>query len=150
MIVYVNNEERELHVYDRSSGVDYAKSVICSQERLDTGVMGEFILSEQEYDNWKEILHTGIGRYPLCHKRYSGSRRIKRIYFRRYTVSRSRAGNGGNGKCLPERTAAGIKTKRQELAPGQWIYQNNRAYLVRKNPCQYTHVVISLNRCKIT
>lgn len=57
MIVYVNNEERELHVYDRSSGVDYAKSVICSQERLDTGVMGEFILSEQEYDNWKEILH---------------------------------------------------------------------------------------------
>ena len=28
MIVYVNNEERELHVYDRSSGVDYAKSVI--------------------------------------------------------------------------------------------------------------------------
>lgn len=57
MIVYVSNEERELHVYDRSSGVDYAKSVICSQERLDTGVMGEFILSEQEYDNWKEILH---------------------------------------------------------------------------------------------
>ena len=56
MIVYVNNEERELHVYDRSSGVDYAKSVICSQERLDTGMMGEFILSEQEYDNWKEIL----------------------------------------------------------------------------------------------
>ena len=56
MIVYVNNEERELHIYDRSSGVDYAKSVICSQERLDTGMMGEFILSEQEYDNWKEIL----------------------------------------------------------------------------------------------
>lgn len=56
MLVYVNDEQRELHVYDRITGKDYAKAVLCSQERLDTGVMGEFVMSEEEYKNWQDIL----------------------------------------------------------------------------------------------
>lgn len=56
MRVYVNGEERELHVYDRASGYDYAKNVLCSQERLDTDEYGSFTLTEEDYKNWKELL----------------------------------------------------------------------------------------------
>ena len=47
MRVSVNGENRELHVYDRSTGVDYAKQILCSQEQLVTDMYGEFVLTEE-------------------------------------------------------------------------------------------------------
>ena len=51
MRVSVNGENRELHVYDRSTGVDYAKQILCSQEQLVTDMYGEFVLTEEEYNH---------------------------------------------------------------------------------------------------
>ena len=56
MRVSVNGENRELHVYDRSTGVDYAKQILCSQEQLVTDMYGEFVLTEEEYSHWTELL----------------------------------------------------------------------------------------------
>lgn len=56
MRVYVNGEERHLHVYDRASGCDYAKNIVCSQERLETDAYGAFTLTEEEYKKWQDIL----------------------------------------------------------------------------------------------
>ncbi|MCH4166967.1 MAG: hypothetical protein LKF74_01825 [Megasphaera sp.] len=56
MRVYVNGEERHLHVYDRASGCDYAKNVLCSQERLDTDEYGAFTLTEEDYKKWQGLL----------------------------------------------------------------------------------------------
>ena len=56
MRVSVNGENRELHVYDRSTGVDYAKQILCSQEQLVTDMYGEFVLTEEEYNHWTELL----------------------------------------------------------------------------------------------
>jgi hypothetical protein len=146
MIVYVNNEERELHVYDRSSGVDYAKSVICSQERLDTG-----ILSEQEYDNWKEILQivqeSEDIRYAL--KDIADPDELKEYIFEdtQYLV---------NVRETAETERVCLKELQQALERKDkvWLRKNGFiktiAYLVRKNPCQCTHVVISLKRYKFT
>lgn len=56
MRVYVDGEERQLHVYDRASGADYAKSVVCAQEQLATNEFGAFTLTEEEYAYWQELL----------------------------------------------------------------------------------------------
>lgn len=56
MRVSVNGENRELHVYDRSTGADYAKQIVCSSEQLETDIYGEFVLSEEEYNHWVELL----------------------------------------------------------------------------------------------
>ena len=56
MRVYVNDEERQIHVYDRETGQDYAKSVLCSQDRMSTDEYGEFCLSEEEYTGWVKLL----------------------------------------------------------------------------------------------
>ena len=56
MRVSVNGENRELHVYDRSTGVDYAKQIVCSSEQLQTDMYGEFVLTEEEYKHWEDLL----------------------------------------------------------------------------------------------
>ena len=56
MRVSVNGENRELHVYDRETGIDYAKPIVCSQEQLETDMYGEFVLTEEEYAHWTELL----------------------------------------------------------------------------------------------
>ena len=56
MRVTVNGENRELHVYDRETGMDYAKPIVCSQEQLETDMYGEFVLTEEEYAHWTELL----------------------------------------------------------------------------------------------
>lgn len=56
MRVYVNGEERHLHVYDRASGIDYAKNVVCAQEQLCTNEYGAFTLTEEEYIYWQNLL----------------------------------------------------------------------------------------------
>lgn len=56
MKVYVNGEERQLHVIDRSTGLDYAKQVVCAQEVLTSDEFGYFCLTEEEYANWFKIL----------------------------------------------------------------------------------------------
>lgn len=56
MQVRVNDELKELHVYDRTTGVDYAKPIVCSQEQLQTNIYNEFVLTEAEYQHWQELL----------------------------------------------------------------------------------------------
>lgn len=56
MRVYVNDEPKELHVYDRESGVDFAKSVLCAQDQLEKNMYGEFCLTEEEYEFWTGVL----------------------------------------------------------------------------------------------
>ncbi len=56
MRVYVNGEERQLTVYDRIAGVEYAKHIVCAQDRLDTDAYGAFTMSEEEYAYWQHIL----------------------------------------------------------------------------------------------
>lgn len=56
MRVVVNDEQRELHVYDRASGVDFAQTVVCAQDQLEKNMYGEFVLSEEEYDFWTKVL----------------------------------------------------------------------------------------------
>lgn len=58
MRIYVNGEERNLHVYDRIAGIDYAKNVICAQDRLDTDDFGAFTMTEEEFEYWKNLLVT--------------------------------------------------------------------------------------------
>ena len=58
MRIYVNGEERNLHVYDKISGVDYAKNVICAQYRLDTDDFGAFTMTEEEFEYWRKLLVT--------------------------------------------------------------------------------------------
>ncbi|EGS35563.1 hypothetical protein [Megasphaera sp. UPII 135-E] len=56
MYVYVNGQERELHVYDRKQEKDYAKMLVCAQEQLDTDEYGSFCMTEAEYKYWQDIL----------------------------------------------------------------------------------------------
>lgn len=56
MQVRVNGELKELHVYDRTTGVDYAKPIVCSQEQLQTNIYNEFVLTEEEYQHWQDLL----------------------------------------------------------------------------------------------
>lgn len=58
MRVYVNGEERNLHVYDKIAGVDYAKNVVCAQDRLDTDDFGAFTMTEEEFAYWTKLLLT--------------------------------------------------------------------------------------------
>lgn len=58
MRIYVNGEERNLHVYDKIAGVDYAKNVICAQDRLDTDDFGAFTMTEEEFEYWRKLLVT--------------------------------------------------------------------------------------------
>lgn len=56
MNVIVNDEQRQLHVYDRESGVDFAKTVVCAQDQLEKNMYGEFVLTEEEFDFWTKVL----------------------------------------------------------------------------------------------
>jgi hypothetical protein len=56
MKVYVDGKERQLHVIDRSTGLDYAKQVVCAQEVLSSDDFGYFCLTEEEYADWSRIL----------------------------------------------------------------------------------------------
>lgn len=56
MNVIVNEEQRELHVYDRESGVDFAKTVLCAQDQLEKNMYGEFVLTEEEFAFWQKVL----------------------------------------------------------------------------------------------
>ena len=57
MKIYVDEEERELHVYDRVAGnVDYARHVLCAEERLTTTEYGEFSLTAAEFAVWEKRL----------------------------------------------------------------------------------------------
>ncbi|WP_288839992.1 hypothetical protein [uncultured Megasphaera sp.] len=56
MRVYVNGEARELAVYDRLTGKEYAKLIVCAQERLETDEYGAFCMTEEEFSYWREIV----------------------------------------------------------------------------------------------
>lgn len=56
MRVWVNGEARQLSVINRESGVDYAKSIICSQEHIEMDECKEFLMTEEEYTHWKDLL----------------------------------------------------------------------------------------------
>lgn len=56
MRVYVNGEARELVVYDRLTGKEYAKLIVCAQERLETDEYGAFCMTEEEFSYWREIV----------------------------------------------------------------------------------------------
>ncbi|EGL35106.1 hypothetical protein HMPREF3033_00530 [Veillonellaceae bacterium DNF00751] len=56
MRVYVNGEARELAVYDRLTGKEYAKLIVCAQERLETDEYGAFCMTEEEFSYWRDIV----------------------------------------------------------------------------------------------
>ncbi|WP_301859767.1 hypothetical protein [uncultured Megasphaera sp.] len=56
MRVYVNGEERQLSVFDRLTGAEYAKMVVCAQDQLDTDEYGSFVMTEEEYQYWQKLL----------------------------------------------------------------------------------------------
>ncbi len=56
MEVFVNNERRELKVTDVLTGKDYATALICSDEVVDTDEYNRFVMTETEYNRWKNLL----------------------------------------------------------------------------------------------
>ncbi|EHM41086.1 hypothetical protein [Anaeroglobus geminatus] len=56
MEVFVNGERRELHVYDRINEADYTKSIVCSEERIDTDELGRFCMEEEDFTRWQRDL----------------------------------------------------------------------------------------------
>ena len=56
MEVFVNNERRELNVTDVSTGKDYATALICSDQVVDTDEYNRFVMTETEYNRWKNLL----------------------------------------------------------------------------------------------
>lgn len=56
MEVFVNNERRELNVTDGVTGKDYATALICSDQVLDTDEYNRFVMTETEYNRWKNLL----------------------------------------------------------------------------------------------
>ena len=56
MRVYVDGKERWLKLVDRESGKDYAKSIVCSQERLETDSFSDFTMTEEEFTEWEKVL----------------------------------------------------------------------------------------------
>ena len=56
MEVFVNNERRELNVTDALTGKDYATALICSDQVVDTDEYNRFVMTETEYNRWKNLL----------------------------------------------------------------------------------------------
>ena len=56
MEVFVNNERRELNVTDGVTGKDYATALICSDQVVDTDEYNRFVMTETEYNRWKNLL----------------------------------------------------------------------------------------------
>ena len=56
MEVFVNNERRELNVTDGVTGKDYATDLICSDQVVDTDEYNRFVMTETEYNRWKNLL----------------------------------------------------------------------------------------------
>ena len=56
MEVFVNNERRELNVTDVLTGKDYATALICSYQVVDTDEYNRFVMTETEYNRWKNLL----------------------------------------------------------------------------------------------
>lgn len=56
MEVFVNNERRELNVTDVLTGKDYAAALICSDQVVDTDEYNRFVMTETEYNRWKNLL----------------------------------------------------------------------------------------------
>ena len=56
MEVFVNNERRELNVTDGLTGKDYATALICSDQVVDTDEYNRFVMTETEYNRWKNLL----------------------------------------------------------------------------------------------
>ena len=56
MDVFVNNERRELNVTDGVTGKDYATALICSDQVVDTDEYNRFVMTETEYNRWKNLL----------------------------------------------------------------------------------------------
>lgn len=56
MEVFVNNERRELTVTDVLTGKDYATALICSDQVVDTDEYNRFVMTETEYNRWKNLL----------------------------------------------------------------------------------------------
>ena len=56
MEVFVNNERRELSVTDVLTGKDYATALICSDQVVDTDEYNRFVMTETEYNRWKNLL----------------------------------------------------------------------------------------------
>ena len=56
MEVFVNNERRELNVTDGVTGKDYAIALICSDQVVDTDEYNRFVMTETEYNRWKNLL----------------------------------------------------------------------------------------------
>jgi len=54
--VFVNNERRELNVTDGVTGKDYATALICSDQVVDTDEYNRFVMTETEYNRWKNLL----------------------------------------------------------------------------------------------
>ena len=54
--VFVNNERRELNVTDVLTGEDYATALICSDQVVDTDEYNRFVMTETEYNRWKNLL----------------------------------------------------------------------------------------------
>ena len=56
MEVFVNNERRELNVTDVLTGKDYATALICSDQVVDMDEYNRFVMTETEYNRWKNLL----------------------------------------------------------------------------------------------
>ena len=56
MEVFVNNERKELNVTDVLTGKDYATALICSDQVVDTDEYNRFVMTETEYNRWKNLL----------------------------------------------------------------------------------------------
>ena len=56
MKVFVNNERRELNVTDGVTGKDYATALICSDQVVDTDEYNRFVMTETEYNQWRNLL----------------------------------------------------------------------------------------------
>jgi predicted RNA-binding protein len=57
MKVFVNGEERHLHLVDRFTDCDYAKVVVCGQDLLQADEYGYFYFTEEEFSNWQTVLN---------------------------------------------------------------------------------------------
>lgn len=56
MEVFVNNERRELNVTHGVTGKDYATALICSDQVVDTDEYNRFVMTETEYNRWRNLL----------------------------------------------------------------------------------------------
>lgn len=66
MEVFVNNERRELKVTDVLTGKDYATALICSDQVVDTDEYNRFVMTETEYNRWKNLLTVLQESEDLC------------------------------------------------------------------------------------